>query len=163
VIRLPKISLKLKDYDDILDMISQGRALSDICHAKQITPYFWQTTIRKDTLFSEKVKAAQEFYIESQVDSLISLADAAETQVDVQKAKIKSENIKWLASKRSRETYGDRTDINIHQTLDLSSVLNAANSRVLPMLREVQKISDASDATEAIEVIEATEFIEDIL
>jgi hypothetical protein len=56
----------------------------------------------------------------------------ADEYVDVQRARLQSENVRWLLSKVKPETYGDRLDLNVAERPDLNAALIAARARALP-------------------------------
>ncbi len=60
--------------------------------------------------------------------------DIADNAADPQKAKVRSENRKWLASKYNRQEFGDKLDVQHTHVLDITDDLAQANAR----LRTVQ-------------------------
>lgn len=60
------------------------------------------------------------------------LMTAHQDEVDVQRARLKSDNAKWLLSKRKPSVYGDKVDIHVSQTIDITAALTEARSRALP-------------------------------
>jgi len=139
----------MTEMNEILVKIAHGVKLINICKEFQISTHHFNTILLKDPLFKQKFDEARQIHVETLVDSLESIADNCLTPVDVSAARIKADNIKWIASKRHREQYGEKIEMNVHQTLDLSDVLKAANARVVPMLDQQQ-----SQITQAIETID---------
>jgi hypothetical protein len=48
--------------------------------------------------------------------------------------RVASENIKWVASKRYRQIYGEKLDVNVSGTVDVKAALNRGNARLLQVL-----------------------------
>lgn len=81
--------------------------------------------------------------LEHLADALITLADEYQ---DVQRARLKSDNYKWLLSKRKPAVYGDKVDIHVSQTIDIGTALKEARQRaslnesIYPVERDAIKI-----------------------
>jgi len=83
-------------------------------------------------------------------EGLEHLADGLMTAhnefTDVQRARLKSDNAKWLLSKRKPTIYGDKVDIHVSQTIDIGAALAEARSRALPQSTDAnQKVVDVID------------------
>jgi hypothetical protein len=79
--------------------------------------------------FNNTFEQARQEGLEHLADGLIT---AHEEHHDVQRARLKSDNAKWLLSKRKPSIYGDKVDIHVSQTIDISAALMEARSRALP-------------------------------
>lgn len=88
--------------------------------------------------FNNAFEQARQEGLEPTADALTTIADE---YVDVQRARLKSDNLKWLLSKRKPEIYGDKVDIHVSQTIDISSALNEARSRAALPVND-QKVID---------------------
>lgn len=80
--------------------------------------------------FSIRYEQARQEGLEHLADGLIT---AHKDEVDVQRARLKSDNAKWLLSKRKPNIYGDKVDIHVSQTIDISDALREAKARALPL------------------------------
>ena len=125
-------------------MLSCGKRIIDICDKYAITPYDLSKIMGSDTLFSQAIDDARKIATFYSVDSMMSIIDAAESYIDVQKAKMKVDVIKWIAARHNSKVYGDRTDINVTQTLDLGPILGAALERIAPALHHESNAIDIS-------------------
>lgn len=76
--------------------------------------------------FLNTFEQARQEGLEHMADGLMTIADE---YTDVQRARLKSDNAKWLLSKRKPNIYGDKVDIHVSQTIDISAALNEARSR----------------------------------
>lgn len=63
--------------------------------------------------------------VETLVDQMMEIAD---TEPDVARAKLKCDNIKWVASKRNTK-YGDRVHLDIKDHIDLAAIIASARER----------------------------------
>jgi hypothetical protein len=52
------------------------------------------------------------------------------------RARVIAENNRWAASRRNSKKYGDRIDLNVTQTLDISGTLLEAKQRMLRPMRD---------------------------
>ena len=71
-------------------------------------------------------------------DETIEIAD---TDTDAARARNRITSRQWLASKLNKK-YGERVDLNVTQTIDVSSVLLEARARVMLPGRDQQTITD---------------------
>lgn len=98
--------------------------------------------------FNSSFEQARQEGLEHLADGLI---DAHKTEPDVQRARLKSDNAKWLLSKRKPTIYGDKVDIHVSQTIDIGSALSEARKRALPQLSGV----DPNDVIDVSEIRDA--------
>lgn len=120
-----KISTEI--LDQIITLAASGQRLSQI--AKTIGVHV--ATICQWRLdnpsFDESYRRAQETGFEVQADQLFDIPHEIE---DVNKARLLSDNIKWVLARRARDRYGDKLDVNLNQTVDIKGALADARSRV---------------------------------
>lgn len=144
-----KYRLTPTEIEQILILVADGNKIVDICKQFHISTSHFNGFLLADSHFRLKFDQAREIHADILVDSLLTIADNCITPADASAARIKSDNIKYIASKRYREQYGEKIEMNVHQTLDLSDVLRAANARVVPMLDQQQ-----NQITQPIETID---------
>lgn len=110
----------------ILDIVSQGGTLKDIEKKTGIktSPLFLHR--RKSKTFEQKYSIAQEQGFEHDADSLKTAHDDIP---DPMKARLFSENNRWLLARRAAHRYGDRLDITVGQTVDMTQALTDARRR----------------------------------
>jgi hypothetical protein len=72
---------------------------------------------------------ATEIRADLMADEVITIADCEVT--DPQRARNQMQARQWLASKQHSRRYGDRIDLNVSQTLDVSVTLAEARARLL--------------------------------
>lgn len=147
---------KLNPYQQkyILDGILKDKSAKDLCKELGISSKSLYDQIIIDPFFAKQYKQIREIWMHDQVEGLIKIADDCVTMAEVQRAKVKSDNIKWSASKAIPETYGDNLNLNVSHHLDLSSVLLAAENRVIPILQAKQNVISSADSAVDAEIIE---------
>lgn len=89
--------------------------------------------------FMTRFEQARQEGLEYIADGLIT---AHKDEIDVQRARLKSDNAKWLLAKRKPAVYGDKVDIHVSQTIDISSALKDARSRALPLNDVTKQVID---------------------
>ncbi len=105
--------------------LMEGQSLRHICSAEDMpaasTVFYWLT--KKDHPFLEQYTRARELQAEFAADDLLELADDtssdvmgernAPNSVAVQRAKLRIETRKWIASKLLPKKYGDRVQAEV--------------------------------------------------
>ncbi len=133
-----KTQVSYSEMQAILEETAQGIEITDICKKYGIHLFHFKKQLMNDSLFISEFNMARSVAAEALVAKLLTIGEDVNNGGDTASAKIKSDNIKWIASKHAREIYGEKMDVAVHQTLDLSKVLEAANARVIPMLHKEQ-------------------------
>lgn len=141
---LPALTLTDAEKIYTIESIVQGKSLFNTAKSLGIP---WSTILNflnKDPLFKKEIKQSREIWVDNLVCSLIGITKDATTMAEVSAAKVESENIKWAASKFVPEIFGDNLNVNVSHSLDLSSILLAAENRILPIM---QRKTDAYDGS----------------
>jgi len=132
--KLKKFELTEEQQTVALELAINGETITAICDQMLIGHSMFYR-YRKDTpAFSLNFEQARQEGLEKLADELITMADDVP---DVQRARLKSDNYKWLLSKRKPMIYGDRVDIHVTQTIDINAALDEARSRVNTKLIDV--------------------------
>lgn len=95
--------------DKICDQLSDGISLRKICEADdmpaKITVLMWLRT--NEEFLNQYTRARTE-----QADSLADeITDIADTETDANKARVRIDARKWVASKLKPKVYGDKVDV----------------------------------------------------
>lgn len=103
--------------------------------------------------FREEFTRARQEGLDELADSLLNMHEEIQ---DVQRARLASDNHKWVLSKRKPQTYGDRIDLNVNQTVDIKGALEVAKARAMLPPRYPTNVIDAEviDSTKQIECSE---------
>src|SRR6185436_6794621 len=96
--------------------------------------------LQNDRELSARYARAREFSADFLVDAAL---DAAVNEPDVLRARVIAENNRWAAGKFNSKRYGDRIDLNVSQTLDISGTLLEARQRMLRSVSDQQQIEEA--------------------
>lgn len=138
-----------KENDEVISqLLSEGKSLSEAAAAVGVTVGTLAHWRLQDADFDNLCSRAQNVGFEVQADSLMTIPEQIQ---DVQRARLKSENIRWLLARRAAHKYGDRLEVNLNQTVDIKGALDAARARALPPC-DLSKVIEA----EARRIIETT-------
>ncbi len=126
--RPPLPDLTEEQKEKALEMAEAGHSTKEIQDELLISSSWFNRYRRKDPIFREK-------YEQARLDSCEGMEDEIKTAhddyVDPQRAKLKADNYKWLLSKKKPQVYGDRVDINMTQSIDISGALKEARERAV--------------------------------
>ncbi len=128
--------------DEILRLYSSGKTILDIIQnnkmPSRVTIYRWRDSF---PAFGKAYLIALDAHIESMIDDVrkrVMGADSKQAKlVDVQ-----FKSISWLASKLNRAKYGDKIDIDITKTLDITPALADALKRMKEIEAPAKNVLD---------------------
>lgn len=113
----------------IIDAIANGATLHKALIDNNLTAGAFYTALHKDRSLSVGYVRAQEIRADLMADEIIDIAD---TDDDPARARNRIEARKWVASKLHHKRYGDRIDMTVSATLDITATLADARARLLP-------------------------------
>lgn len=140
--------LTVEQQDYICESIAAGMQIRTILATLGLTVYRFYDYIDKDPLFDKRVETARVYQQYLKVDELLSVTDGCNTMPEVAKAKVISDNTKWTAGKFVPARFGENLNVNVSHHLDLSSVLLAAENRIIPILQAKNALSPQKAALE---------------
>lgn len=120
-----------EQLDTAIELASKGEPLRIIIDAILTSEIGFWVYRQQHPDYQVAFEQARQEGLEHLADGLMTAHDDI---TDVQRARLKSDNAKWLLSKRKPAIYGDKVDIHVTQTIDISTALNEARARV-PSLR----------------------------
>ncbi len=91
-----------------------------------------------DASLTESHARAKKIRAEMSVDDLIDIAD---TEPDPNKANVRINTRKWVASKYNSQAYGDKLDVTVNQTVDIGYALKEAKQRALTQPIDITPIN----------------------
>lgn len=116
------------DVSAALNAAYNGLPWEEIAEAAGCSYRELWTRRREDALFDQALADARDAGLELRADSLYTLGEDPET--DINRARLLSDNIKWLLARRKRKDYGDRVDVDVRQVVDISLALTEARRRI---------------------------------
>ena len=122
------------NIEAILSELAQGQIIKKVREKYHIPEHAWRKSNLRSSLFNRAVIFARSQGYDEIADSLLEIPD---TYNDVQRANLKSANIKFLLGKRKPEVYGERVDINLKGSIDLVGAIREAQDRVLRPVRDL--------------------------
>lgn len=122
------LAMTIMDQRIVLECAAQGLSLQKIAAAAGCSHTHIFDWCRKDAAFAAAFAEARAQGLEVRADELLDMAD--DPAADVMRLRVKAENYRWLLSKRKPKEYGDRLDVNVAQTVDITLALNDARRRL---------------------------------
>ena len=114
--------------EEILSRYADGETLSKICKdddmPKRNTVYRWRLSYPD---FGKAYLDALEQHIDALVDEAGQIVD---TELNPQRAKVRADHRRWLASRLCRGKYGDKLEVNHNVSIDMAPVLLEAAERM---------------------------------
>lgn len=126
----------------VIHIMLEGITLSDALKRADISTQTFAEILANDRVVASAYARAREIQADIEVDQALVIAD---NEPDAQKARNQIDIRKWRASKHKSRVYGERIDLNVQQTIDISSTLAAAKSRLL--LPVADRVDDAQVKT----------------
>lgn len=136
---VPRLKISGEERFTIITMLGQGVALGKVRDALKISADRFWSMLRANPKFMGRMQLIRQAMIEELTDEMLHISNSV---ADVQRAKLITDNIKWLASKRIPHVYGDKLHVE-HTVVDLNSAINDAVKRSKNDI-EVKKISSSS-------------------
>lgn len=127
-----------------IDLISQGNTLTEACDQSNLPISTFHNYINKDENLHAMYVEADQRGSDAMADALVNIDNhRIHGQSDPKMAKVISDNIKWVLSKRKPKEYGDRVQVDHSVTVDvaITTALDAARRRV--------PVADQSDVIDA--------------
>jgi len=119
---------------ECIEKISQGRTKTDVCDEYRITIASFDKYVNSSPELQALLAEAEARGYDSMADMLLKIDRMGPyAQSDSKMAKVISDNIKWLLSKRKQKTYGDKVEVTHNLTADkaITDALNAGRQRAL--------------------------------
>lgn len=149
-----KIVLLEEEKEIILEGIANGISFGVLAKQLGVSRRTIVRICATDPRFESEVAHSRAIFADSLVESLLTVGDNAQSMAEVQNARLKADSIRWIASKYAPKMYADNINVNVQHHLDLSSVLLAAENRVLPLL--IDETSSIANAPHEISEVSAT-------
>ena len=124
---------------DVIEHVLSGKTLRDAVKLVGLTPSKFAHHLQGDKAAALAYARALELKADLLADEVIQLADS---DSDPSKVRNQIQARQWLTSKLYAKRYGDRIDLNVTQTIDVSSTLAEARARLIPS-RDLDNIIDA--------------------
>ena len=108
-------------------LICEGLTKSEACAEMRINPGAMIQARRENPAFNTAIRDAEGYRVDMLADTLLTIHEEIENPI---MAGVVSKNIQWLASKRQRDIYGDKTDITVDHKISITAAIESANSRL---------------------------------
>lgn len=115
------------DEEKCINMVFESVPLYKLCKHVGMTIQSFQRYCVRFPDFNDKIQEAMIMNCAVLEDELLSLCDS----YNWKEAEIRGKHIVQVLKYRNRARYGDKQELQIHQTIDISTALNEAMSRVI--------------------------------
>jgi len=148
VIERPRINELNKQLEnEAISLATSGMSLNAICKELNISNENMRSYLNNNLSFKTKFNDAREDGYDALADQLLTITNE---ESDHNKAKVKSDNIKWLLSKRKANVYGDKIEVNMNATIDIGATLAEAKARASATNKKTIDISSNENSIESI-------------
>lgn len=133
----------------VISSIFDGLTLQNALKTHECSAYIFYKTLEKYPECQLSYAYAEKFIADTLAEEIISIADSED---NYGKARNQIDARKWLAGKRAPKKYGDRIDVNVEGSIDLTAAIQDASKRIaLP-----NSYLNTELTTQHIETIEIT-------
>lgn len=158
-----------KDVDMIRGTLAQktfihhlyaGATKDEACGQMGINPGAVAFVRRENKEFNQAIRDAEASRIDNKVDELLNIHD---THSDPLMARVISDNIKWTASKRLREIYGDKVDHVVEHKISLVQAIQDARARTTQFIdaKCVEVLDNVTDIKSVAPIVDAVKIEKD--
>ena len=116
---------------EVLELIYNNNTISECCARMNVAPSALAYVMDNDKEFEMAIYKAQAWNCEMGVEKLANIHEDIDNPLT---ARVISDNLKWLASKRAKLRYGDKVDIAVTHTIDLKGAIAEAKQRSLTFI-----------------------------
>ena len=93
-----------------LRVAASGKSLKNIAQAMGLEYHQLCKLLKNNPFFAKQLQEFREMALHAKADELMTLADE---EGDVQRLRLKSDNIKWVLSRLIRNVYGDNVEVRV--------------------------------------------------
>ena len=111
----------------LIDWLAAGKTQKSFCQINKIAPHILQRYIAQSPNTQNELLRARALGAMAEADEIQEIAD--DSSINTNQARNMIDVRKWRASKFLPKVFGDRIDMNITQTVDLSTALIEARKR----------------------------------
>lgn len=129
-----------QSVSNVIEHVLNGATLKEAASRCGMTPSLFNYRLQSDREAAIAYARAVEIRADLLADEALTIAD---NENDAAKARNQIQVRQWLASKLYARRYGDRIDLNVTQTLDVTSTLAEARARRLRPVRDQYDVTDA--------------------
>ena len=131
----------------IIESMFSGEPLGRALESNQFKAMDFFMTLHTCGKLERAYAMAQQSKAELMVEEM---SDIADTEADPMRARVRIDTRRWYAEKIKSHKYGAKLDVNINQTISLTTALEQARSRVIELPK--QNFHRISPAKEIIDI-----------
>jgi hypothetical protein len=108
----------------------EGKTVLEISAAAGVSINTFYAMLDADNSALTAYTKARDRGYDALADSMMAIAS---DEQDVQRARLKCDNIKWLLARRASGKYGDKLSVDISGSVDLTAIMADSAKRLRPM------------------------------
>jgi hypothetical protein len=140
------------DLDKALDLIASGLSITRAAKKMKAKPYqlmLLAESQKYGAMFQAALHAQAEVLADSLLDMVSDQHIAGTSELNVQAAKLKADNVKWLLARRQRDLYGNTVQVQVDTDSDLTDRLARARERVINAIADSGAENNESSSGDA--------------
>lgn len=123
----------------IIEAVGEGTPIKQAVRDNGISLPTFNEWLSQDRDAAISYARAREIRADALVDEALHIAD---TETDASKARNQIDIRRWIATKHHSRVYGDRVDLNVSQTLDITATLAEARTRIIRPVCDQLPVTD---------------------
>lgn len=127
---------------EAIEAVANGDTLKSALANARLTASTLNHLLSGDRELALAYVRAQEIRADLLADQIIDIADDDER--DPHRARNQIQARQWIASKHNTRRYGDRIDLNVTQTIDVSATLSEARARLITIAPDAEPALDGA-------------------
>lgn len=139
-----RVKLGQRQQIELINMALQGKTQRQIRINLDLTPLEFHDLLNNNAKFKQLYIACKNVGIHELVDELVEIPHSA---LSVKSQQLLSENIRWIASKRNKDDYGDKIDVTVEH-ISVKDALSEAKKRAIELKRSEFGILDDENKEE---------------
>jgi hypothetical protein len=147
-----------QEIDFIMDSAEAGDKQETIASALDVHASELCVLLRDEKIW-DRYRAAKKKRLYAHADNLLTAHDDIE---DVRRARLYSDNVKFLLARQLRHEYGDSIDVNINQTVDIRAAQELGRQRAMAIQRGVTIDADTEHSNGILYIRSEAETIDDV-
>lgn len=142
-----ELTVQKEQVEQAIELVARGASLANISKTLNVKLSTLWEAIQRDVSTAAAFERARELRAEAEIDELIEIADTSTNDPKVVRNQLDAR--KWRITKLKPKKYGDRLQLDVTQTVDVSGALGEAKSRL-------RSLRDQSNVIDAVVVSEST-------
>ena len=141
--------LTIEEQDKVITLTADAMPIKRVCETIGISNIDFYLFCKAHPLFEQRLHDSRTCASHILAEDVVEISRRTDLNPQIQRNQMAGNQ--WLASKRNSKMYGDKMDINVTATIDVSGILDAAERRVTALQQPTN-----SQMTQLGEIIEVS-------